>query len=549
MSPGFQQPFDGPILVLTPSPSDGVMARRVLEAAGLRPMCCEDMDTLCQRIDERTGAAVIAEESLGEPACQQLSRHLTIQPAWSDIPLIILLSSRRETTHGFQLLDEIEGSTHLTLLRRPLHRSTLVSTVRAALEARRRQIAIRDELLAREQREIELEESRSALAALTRTLEARVRRRTELAVRRAEGLRRLAAQLGDAERIERARLAEVLHGGLQQLLLAARMQVAPLRGKVPDELRTNVEKLDEILQTCIRDARSLSHELSPPVLKDTDLAGMLAWLAEWFGDHHGLKVELCVAPDVVTPEEDGRIALFSATRELLVNAIKHSGSMEATISVWQENSDLVVEVSDGGRAFDRTAVERALDRQGGFGLVHIQDRIEALGGRLLVGRTPHGGGRFRFLLPLGIRGLTTPAPVVPMPVRLRILVADQHEVVREGLAIALDEHSDLEVVGEISSADDLASTVERLGPSIVVIDRQLFLAAGRETVDDLLRRFPRTRIVAISVLDDPVVADGLLQSGAHRFVSKRAPTSDLVEAIRELGDLSASAPPSLASEA
>lgn len=544
--------FDGPVLVLTPSSSDAVMVRRVLETVGIHPVCCDDMADLCRRIDEHTGAAIIVEEALGDPAREELARRLAVQPAWSDIPLIVLLSSRRETAQGLGLLDGIEGSTHLTLLRRPLHRSTLVSSVRAALEARRRQIAIRDELRAREQREAELEESRTQLAALTRTLEERVRKRTELAVRRADGLRRLAAQLGEAERVERERLAELLHDGLQQLLLGARMQVAPLRGKVPDEFASNLDKLDEILKTCIRDARSLSHELSPPVLHNTDLARMFEWLAEWFGEHHGLKVEVRVAADAATPAEETRVFLFSAARELLVNAIKHSGSMEAAIDVWQEGSELLVEVTDGGRHFDATEVERALERKDGFGLVHIQDRVDALGGRLDVSSTPRGGGRFRFVVPLGRRTVASKIEgtrSVGTPDLVRVLIADEHEVVREGLSIALDEQPDLDVVGEVVRVHDLVPTIERLAPDVVVVDRQLLLAGGRDLVSTVAERCPRTRWLAISVIDDPVVADDLLELGAHRFVSKRAPTSVLLRAIRELASTSAGDSRTFASEA
>ncbi|HKK70620.1 MAG TPA: response regulator [Candidatus Krumholzibacteria bacterium] len=540
---------NSPVLIVSSAASDATMAARVLAESGLTTAVCRDVHDLCARIDESTGAALVTEEALTPVAQRALSARLAVQPAWSDVPLILIMSRDRGAIEGYEVFEEVEGSTHVTMLRRPLHRATLVSAVRSALEARRRQMAIGEELRARRRREVELEESRAALAKLTETLEQRVRKRTALAEKRADGMRRLAVQLGDAERRERQRLAEVLHDGLQQLLLAAHMQIGQLRSKAPEELLERIEKIDSILRESMVGARTLSHELSPPVLSNADLGRNMEWLRGWFQEHHGLRVTLGLGQELPTVSETTRSFLLNSARELLMNAIKHSGSMEAGISVDSRRDTLIVEISDGGSEFDLQTVERALEERHGFGLAHIRDRIEALGGRMDVDTTSTGGGRFRFSIPIESREPTeADAPTASRqpgdtPV-VRVQIADDHDVIREGIAVALDEQPGIEVVGEAANGRDAVAMVERGRPDVIVMDFQMPLVDGVEATREILDRWPDVRVIGLSVQDDPKVVEAMKKAGARRFVSKHAPMSDLIRVIREVAGEGVPASPS-----
>ncbi len=540
---------NSPVLIVSSAASDATMAARVLAESGLTTAVCRDVHDLCARIDESTGAALVTEEALTPVAQRALSARLAVQPAWSDVPLILIMSRDRGAIEGYEVFDEVEGSTHVTMLRRPLHRATLISAVRSALEARRRQLAIGEELRARRRREAELEESRAALAKLTETLEQRVRKRTALAEKRADGMRRLAVQLGDAERRERQRLAEVLHDGLQQLLLAAHMQIGQLRSKAPEELLERIEKIDSILRESMVGARTLSHELSPPVLSNADLGRNMEWLRGWFHEHHGLRVTLDLGHELPTVSETTRSFLLNSARELLMNAIKHSGSMEAGISVDSRRDTLIVEISDGGSEFDLQTVERALEERHGFGLAHIRDRIEALGGRMDVDTTSTGGGRFRFSIPIENRESTeADAPTARRQPRdtpvVRVQIADDHDVIREGIAVALDEQPGIEVVGEAANGRDAVAMAECGRPDVVVMDFQMPVVDGVEATREILGRWPDVRVIGLSVQDDPKVVEAMKKAGARRFVSKHAPMSDLIRVILEVAGEDAPTSPS-----
>src|SRR5439155_12837489 len=120
----------------------------------------------------------------------------------------------------------------------------------------------------------------SQLADLNQTLEQRIAERTAKAVEQAEKLRLLSTQLSLAEEAERRRIAEMLHEDLQQLLVAARMQLAALcRTRDATQREPIAREISDVLERSFQLTRSLSVELAPPVLHERGLAAALEWLA------------------------------------------------------------------------------------------------------------------------------------------------------------------------------------------------------------------------------------------------------------------------------
>jgi signal transduction histidine kinase len=257
-----------------------------------------------------------------------------------------------------------------------------------------------------------------ALQELNETLEQKVAERTAMAERRARDLRRLAAELSEAEHRERTRLARLLHDDLQQSIMAARLRLPALRSGDPQRIPAIVDKLEAALDECVRTTKTLSHELSPPILKSGTLLEVVQWLGEWFRNRFDLAVEIEAPPDLPGVADPLRLLLFQAVRELLFNVVKHASKKEARIVIDVDRADVGVEVRDGGSGFDPVVVERGLLNPKGFGLFHIRERVEALGGHLEILSTPGGGGRFRIVVPLERRETTpTTAPADETSVR------------------------------------------------------------------------------------------------------------------------------------
>ena len=241
----------------------------------------------------------------------------------------------------------------------------------------------------------EQHQAEQALEELNQTLEQRVAERTAEAQQLADQLRALAAELTQVEHRERRRLALLLHDHVQQLLVAAKMQVEAIgRGASPGPVSLAADRTSSILKDAIAASRTLSVELSPPILHQSGLAAGLAWLAEHFEAKHGFKVHFRDESQAEPTTEEVRLLLFESTRELLFNCIKHSGVDEAHVRLTRtEAGQLKLVVEDKGRGFEppspsaKTIVRRSL------GLFSIQQRLTYLGGRMEIEGAPGAGVR------------------------------------------------------------------------------------------------------------------------------------------------------------
>lgn len=119
---------------------------------------------------------------------------------------------------------------------------------------------------------------------------------------------------------------------------------------------------------------------------------------------------------------------------------------------------------------------------------------------------------------------------IPSPIR--IVLADDHSVIRSGLRMLLDQEGDLEVVGEAEDAASATRKVEKRKPDVLVLDLQMPGAKPLEDVPRLLEMLPGMRIVVLTMRNDPLTAREMLRAGASGYVLKQAADAQLVAAIR-----------------
>jgi len=386
-----------------------------------------------------------------------------------------------------------------------------------------------------------------ALRELTETLERQVAERTAVAEQRARDLRRLAAELSEAEHRERKRLAGLLHDDLQQLLLAVKLRLPVLVEGPQDQLEQHVAKIDELVGECLSSSRTLTRELSPPILQCGELAEVIQWLGRWFGDKHGLKVDVNAQGELPHVPEHLSVFLFQSMRELLFNVVKHSGRMEARVGLSSQDGYLAVQVEDDGGKFDAESVKLRLQRPEGFGLFHIQERLRALGGRLEIRNSSCGGACFRMIVPVAEGAESQPEHAGLQPVMMaasrargsraagsavRLVVVDDHAVVREGLVGLLNRQPDFEVVGEAGDGQEAVQQAEALRADAVVMDVDMPYVDGLEATRQIKQRLPDTAVVGLSLHEEEHIAQAMAKAGADACISKHAPAKDLVQAVR-----------------
>jgi len=138
------------VIFLPLNPADGSVAGNILAAAGQRVKSCASIEEFCATAESGAGVLVIADDALIGANCQRLSDFLERQPAWSDIPLIVLTTRRREPTAAWRRVAELPWISNAMLLDRPMRTETLLQAVRVALRARDRQYQLRDFVAERE---------------------------------------------------------------------------------------------------------------------------------------------------------------------------------------------------------------------------------------------------------------------------------------------------------------------------------------------------------------------------------------------------------------
>ncbi len=224
------------------------------------------------------------------------------------------------------------------------------------------------------------------------------RKRAEEELKRsAETLASAMTQLTLAEEQERRAIAMDLHDHLCQLLAAANIRLKTL---TPGESGEAVRQAAAVVEQAERSARSLSFQISPPLLFDLGLVPALEWLGDELRKVYGLTVRI---HDDGRPKDipaSTRSVLYRATRELLINVAKHARVDNADVDIRADHGVLVISVSDSGAGFDKSLVETRAS-SGGFGLMSMRERLRLIGGSFEIDTRVGDGTVATLLVPLG----------------------------------------------------------------------------------------------------------------------------------------------------
>jgi len=132
------------------------------------------------------------------------------------------------------------------------------------------------------------------------------------------------------------------------------------------------------------------------------------------------------------------------------------------------------------------------------------------------------------------------------PESLRVVLADDHAVVREGLKVLLNAQPDIEVVGEAADGEAACQAAMELAPHVLVMDLSMPLLGGAEATARVRRDCPAVKVLALTVHEEPLYLTQLLRAGASGYVLKRAAAAELVQAVRTVASGRTYIDPSLA---
>lgn len=405
--------------------------------------------------------------------------------------------------------------------------------------------------------EAALREAQQRLQEWNVKLEQAVNVKTAELIHSEDRLRAMATELNLAEQRERKRLATELHDHLQQTLVLGKLKMGQgkrLAAAMP-ALAQVIEETDAVFSEALHYTRTLVAELSPPVLRDHGLAAGLNWLADYMKKHEVSVTVILPKDDGLSLPEDQSMLLFQSVRELLINPWKHGGTGQATVTMERSAGLLRIQVCDEGAGFDAPAVGLAAGSgiSSKFGLLSIRERMRALGGSFEIDSKPNQGTRATLTLPVaggqwrapsgrpGVSGegakagraAVLPADPALPAAGIRVLLVDDHAMVRQGLRSVLDAYSDIQVVGEAQDGSEAVRLVGELRPRVVVMDISMPKMNGIEATAEIKGRYPDTTVIGLSVNADSENAEAMARAGAMRLLTKEAAVESLYDAIRE----------------
>jgi PAS domain S-box-containing protein len=232
-------------------------------------------------------------------------------------------------------------------------------------------------------------------------LEIRVEQRTADLAKANVQLRSLASELSLAEERLRRRFAMDVHDHVGQNLAISKIKIESLRESVSSpELAKGLEEIRDLISQTIESTRSLTFELSPPVLYELGFEAAVEWLVRQTRQQHGLSTEFKGEGQTKPLDNDVRILLFQAVRELLVNVVKYAQAHNVTVSTRRVGNEIRVSVEDDGVGFDVSQTGSYDYKTGGFGLFSIRERLGHMGGRLEIESKPGVGTRVTLTAPI-----------------------------------------------------------------------------------------------------------------------------------------------------
>jgi PAS domain S-box-containing protein len=335
--------------------------------------------------------------------------------------------------------------------------------------------------------------------------------------------------------------AEV-HDRLQQLLVAARMQVETMNRGASPSADPLVQRVASILDDAVATSRNLSVELHSSVYQPSEFVAALVWLSALMEERYGLKVHFRDDRRMPPAEASEQVSavLLESTRELLTNCVKHAKVQSAQVTLEQSpDHQIIVVVEDQGCGFDPAIAERSHTSGFRFGLFKVRQKLMELGGQMQIHASPGRGVRVLLSAPVKTLALLPKRDSQPgLPEQqaadegIRVLLVDDHKILREGLARLLKGEPDIEIVGEAEDGVEAVRLAASLLPDVVVMDINLPRMNGIEATRSLRRKTPSVKVVALSMHGEEDIKTRMKEAGAEAYVLKGAPAAELVDAIR-----------------
>ena len=337
-------------------------------------------------------------------------------------------------------------------------------------------------------------------------------------MRRLEAERRRAGSAAlRAQEEERARVARDLHDEVNQSLTGLLLRLEAAREAAPPELEAELAETKALANQAMRELLSLARQLRPTALDDLGLAAAIAGQVEQLARGE-IEAEFEAEGDFSDLGDDAQLVVYRVAQEALSNAARHSGAGGVEVRLRRpERGGVELEVADDGRGFAFDESER------GLGIAGMRERALLVGGELTIESRPGHGTTVRSSRLTAMPGESA---------RVRVLIADDHGIVRSGLRLLLERQPDIEVVAEAADGAEARDLAVRERPDLAILDVKMPKLTGLQATREIKRQAPEVSVLILSMHDDERYLFEALKAGASGYVLKAQADTDLLAAIR-----------------
>jgi two-component system NarL family sensor kinase len=368
-------------------------------------------------------------------------------------------------------------------------------------------------------------------------------------------LRQLSGRLLQLQDEERRRIARDLHDVTGQKIALLSMsldRLGRLVGPSDVEVEETFEDTRDVVRKIGEEIRTLSYLLHPPLLDESGLASAVRWYAEGFQKRSGIHLAVDIAPGLGRLSTEVETALFRVVQESLTNVHRYSGSPNAEIKIYTNGDELCLEIVDHGKGIEAGTVRTSIDGIAslGVGIPGMRERLRQLGGQLEVDFA-RNGTRVLANVPLKQGEAEVPAfpddfesstpaanrdsdPTARGDARSRILIADDHEVMRRGVRGLLESHDEWAVCGEAFEGREAVLKSRELRPDLIIMDINMPGLTGIAAAQQIRRENPSAKILFFSVHESAQTVREVVNAGAQGYVAKSRAGHDLVDAVRNV---------------
>jgi signal transduction histidine kinase len=291
----------------------------------------------------------------------------------------------------------------------------IVSGIIILLAERNRKALLQLEA-ARHTLEQKVNERTSELQTALANLHAEIKVRAEAE----EARRKISARMLNIQDEERRRIARELHDSIGQTLAALKMTISALSNTNPAAAQSNSavakrwDEVNSLLDEAIRETRTISHLLHPPMLDELGFAASASWYVTGFARRSGIEVKLELPDEPPRFTESTDLTLFRVLQESLTNILRHSGSKKAEVRLELSGQELVLCVRDYGKGISPDKVQKftTSGTDVGVGLSGMRERVRDLGGTLEL-QSPGVGTTVKVTLPLVTAASKAPDRIKP----------------------------------------------------------------------------------------------------------------------------------------